>query len=141
MKPIAWMPGDQPRMADALAIELAPTASLTTEVYLGLLAIRVQALVDAAARPAEVVEEFAATLAKAGYFPETAVDPSEAGATLILSNDSLLPVLRMRGVMPAEAVLDATRPVLAADLALQADRTQPATARLRRIALLLALPT
>ena len=43
--------------------------------------------------------------------------------------------------MPAEALLDATRPVLAADLALQADRTQPATARLRRIALLLALPT
>lgn len=141
MKRFAWMPGNALKMADALAVPVHPEDDLTSQTWLALLAMRVQALVDRTPDPQEATNEFQETLTKAGYFPDSRVDAGVAGAALILSNDVLMPVLWMREAIPVEFGGRATKPVPAAAMALEADRTQAPEARLRRIASLLALPT
>jgi hypothetical protein len=140
MTQIAWMPGNRPEMADALAVQLAPSPDLTLDFYLACLAIRVQRLVDRAADPAAAVAALAQTMALSGSFSGMTVPRDEAGSILVYSNPALVDRLRLDGILPAGYRLPATSAKVPAAMALQADRSQPAARRLAVIGSLLGRP-
>ena len=135
-KQVAWAPTQKEPGVFLAAVLCAPTQALDRDLFLGLLADRIQGLVDASRNPPEAAERLRRNLWEAGlYQDEASVPPGSAGNQLVWSNPAIRERLEANGALPDREA----KPVemLAARMQIVADQADP-TDRLEVWAALMA---
>jgi hypothetical protein len=89
MPQIAWSPSSNPRLNRVGAVLLSPKQPLDRQMYLSLLADRVQAMVDRSPDPKQAAAMLHQQMVDAGLAMSGSLTPEQVGEKLVMSNPDL----------------------------------------------------